>query len=459
MATLMTASSTDLHPATVLGAYVASHVDGRRVALIGNCRNGLAEQLAALAGRRIHAYDPEAERVATSVAEATRKAHSARISFNVLEDDLDFREGAFDVAIVPELGLFDDAESVVALVESLVGQRGLVFFGIRNAPDDRDEPMGYYELYDLVATRFEHVKMLGQASFSGATIADFAAENEPPVTIDSSLMSQTAEPTHFIAAASGASIELDPYTLVQLPGPIEEHTAAARADEAQPATSAQNEAAQRDEVDKLKAQLARYERLARDRQDNATQLAARVAELEAELNAASDEDRKRQEEHDDHVDQQEFDQLFERIADLEEIASQVDSLEAKLQTAQEALATCTPAGAADDPEAMTDLVRLEAALKERAEKIQSIEGVLQESERVGRALAKELQAATTRDAPPETAPDERTARYEADLHAAQWKLAAMESELSEYRDAGSDHDALAEALTAAQATIATMQHK
>ena len=150
---------------------------------------------------------------------------------------------------------------------------------------------------------------------------------------------------------------------------------------------------------------------------------------------------------------------LERIANLEEAASQVDSLETQLQAAQEALATHTTTEEADDPETTTDLARLETALKERAEKVQAIERDLQESERVGRALAKELQAKATREAPSETAPDDRTARYEADLRAAQWKLAAMESELSEYRDPGSDHDALAQALTAAQATIATMQHK
>lgn len=452
----------------VLGAYVAPHVDGRRVALIGDCRNGLAEQLAALAGRRIHAYDPKPERVATSVAEATRKAHSARISFNVLEDDLDFREGAFDVAVVPDLGIFDDAESVVALTESLVGQRGLVFFGVHNAPKDRAEPMGYYELYDLVSRRFEHVKMLGQASFSGSTIADFAADNEPQVTIDSSLMSQTAEPTHFIAAASGASIDLDPYTLVQLPGPLEEHTADARASADELTRNAQSEAARRDELDQLKTQLARYEQLARDRKNNATQLSARVAELEAELHTACDDaqerhaeekDRQRQQEHDAHVHQQDIDQMVERIAELEESASRADALRVQLQAAQEALATRTPVEAADDPEATTDLARLEGVLKERAEKIQSIERALQESERIGRVLARELQTATTPEAPPETPPDERTARYEADLHAAQWKLAAIESELSEYRDTANDHDALAQALTAAQATIATMQPK
>jgi septal ring factor EnvC (AmiA/AmiB activator) len=153
--------------------------------------------------------------------------------------------------------------------------------------------------------------------------------------------------------------------------------------------------------------------------------------------------------------------MFERIAELEESASRADALRVQLQAAQEALATATrtPVEAADDPETTTELARLEGMLKERAEKIQSIERALQESERIGRALARELQTATTREPPPETAPDERTARYEADLHAAQWKLAAIESELSEYRDTANDHDALAQALTAAQATIATMQPK
>jgi uncharacterized coiled-coil protein SlyX len=419
-----------LNPGMVLGAYVASHVDGRRVALLGDCRSGVAEQLAELAGRRIHAYDPEPERVATSVAQAARHAHSAPVSFNVIQDDLDAREGAFDVAIVPDLGMFDDIESIVALAESLVGQRGLAFFAIENTPAEDDAAMGYYELYDLIATRFEHVSMLGQAPFFGATVADFAAEADPAVTIDSSLATDTVEPSHFIAVASGAVIDVDPYTLVQLPGEGGLSGAAQADDEEALARAWQSKARLAVEVDKLKEQIDRLEQLARDRKNTATQLSTRVAEVEAER---------------------------------EQDAARLHAVSEQLAEARQELAEAQAATGPSDDEIKGDVARLEAALAERSEKIQNLEDALRESERVGRAMIAELKTASngasaapaaTTPAAPTVASGERIARYEADLQAAHWKLETLASELEEQQHTAGDHVALEQALAAAQAKLA-----
>jgi chromosome segregation ATPase len=59
--------------------------------------------------------------------------------------------------------------------------------------------------------------MIGQAPFVGYTIADFAPQGEPEVSVDTSLVAASEEPEHFIAVASDRPLTLDSYAVVALP--------------------------------------------------------------------------------------------------------------------------------------------------------------------------------------------------------------------------------------------------
>src|SRR5690606_30434932 len=89
-----------IHPSLVLGAYLEPLVRGRRVAVLGDARIGLAARLIERGARLVHAYDPEPARVAEALARVApgRGPHPA---FAVLEGDLGVRDGAFDAVVIP----------------------------------------------------------------------------------------------------------------------------------------------------------------------------------------------------------------------------------------------------------------------------------------------------------------------------------------------------------------------
>ena len=74
----------------------------------------------------------------------------------------------------------------------------------------------YYELFDLASLQFAKVRMIGQAPFVGYTVADFAPNGDPDVSVDTSLLASSEEPEHFIAIASDRALSLDPFTVVDL---------------------------------------------------------------------------------------------------------------------------------------------------------------------------------------------------------------------------------------------------
>jgi chromosome segregation ATPase len=75
----------------------------------------------------------------------------------------------------------------------------------------------YYELYDLISLQFPRVKMFGQAPFVGYTVADFAPDGDPAVSVDTSLLPSSEEPEHYVAIASERPVVLDPYAVIELP--------------------------------------------------------------------------------------------------------------------------------------------------------------------------------------------------------------------------------------------------
>src|SRR5687768_108290 len=127
--------------------------DARVVVLGASGRAGVAERLLGLGARSVHVYDPDAERAAIS-------ASSARgISVRVLGTDFDVRDGAFDLAIVPDLGLLPDPAQALARLRRAVDTSGAVVAMARARAGNVDEvafpdDVGpakheYTELYDL----------------------------------------------------------------------------------------------------------------------------------------------------------------------------------------------------------------------------------------------------------------------------------------------------------------------
>src|SRR5262245_57972620 len=113
------------HSSIVLGAYLEPLARGRRVAVLGDATNALAEQISDRGARLIHAYDPDPARTAEVLAQR-RVGETQRVSHAVLEHDLGVRDGAFDVVVIPDLTAFADAEDIVRRARRLVPTTGTV---------------------------------------------------------------------------------------------------------------------------------------------------------------------------------------------------------------------------------------------------------------------------------------------------------------------------------------------
>ncbi|HEY4122547.1 MAG TPA: hypothetical protein VGM56_32005 [Byssovorax sp.] len=288
------------HPALALAAYLEPITVGRRVVVLGDATLGLAEELLERGARLVHAYDPEPARVAEAVAASPGGAKS--VAFAVLSGDLGVRDAAFDVVVVPDLSAFADAGEALLRAKRLVGG-GVAVVSTPNAGAPRrlvsggDEvrgAIGYYELYDLVSLRFSRVRMVGQAPFVGYTLADFAPDGEPEVSVDTSLLEASEEPEAFVAIASEHAVALDAYAVIGTP--LEGVAEAAQEPEAETVrghdrlalTEAQARLALVDaelETMRLRAREHAVELDARSSKEIA--LGARVMELEAELGAAT----------------------------------------------------------------------------------------------------------------------------------------------------------------------------
>ena len=212
-----------LEPSIALAAYAEPLASNRRVLVFGNALGALCLQLLERGARSVHVCDSDALRV----SEATARNRSTQVSFSSLADsDLALRDGAFDLALVDNLGAFN-AASLVRTAKRAVGSRGAAIiacpnseaaFPLLRANNPSGTSLDYYALYDAVAAEFEHVRMLGQTPFVGYAIADFSASGEPEPALDTSFVPGGAEePDSFIALASGHEVKLDEFAVIQLP--------------------------------------------------------------------------------------------------------------------------------------------------------------------------------------------------------------------------------------------------
>ncbi|WP_437481113.1 hypothetical protein WME75_36930 [Sorangium sp. So ce1014] len=281
-----------LHPALVLSAYLEPLVRGRRVAVLGDATIGLADRLLQRGARLVHAYDPDAARVAEKLARSasSRQPHP---SFAVFDGDLGVRDGAFDTLVIPDLSIFSDPAEILRRARRLTAASGAAIIaspnpdvarGLLPAGARRGAAPGYYALYDLVALQFKQVRMVGQAPFVGYTVAEFAPKGEPEVSVDTSILDGSEEPEWFIAVAGERLPRLDAFAVIELP------FAGFPVATAGPSVEALTEAEGR--AERLGGELAELRtRHQRDRNDAGTRAesavatAARLAEAEAELEA------------------------------------------------------------------------------------------------------------------------------------------------------------------------------
>ncbi len=206
-----------------LAAFIEPFIEGRRALVFGSALSTTARLLLERGARLVHVCDPAPLRV----DEASLRAAAPGLSFSTFSDEtLANREGSFDCVLVENLGAFD-ARAVVARARRLLSPRGVALFVTPNRealapllppPEPNAAPLDYYALYDLVASEFEHVRMLGQAPFVGYTVVDFAPDAAAEPLIDSEFIPRgSEEPELFVALASRHKTGLAGYAVVQLP--------------------------------------------------------------------------------------------------------------------------------------------------------------------------------------------------------------------------------------------------
>jgi hypothetical protein len=205
-------------PLHALCVYAEPLVVGRRVVVFDDTRRRLGERFLEMGARVVHVYDPEPARALAAAARAPR----GMTVLSLPSGDFDVREGAFDVAIVANVAELSSAASLMGRIRRLLAPGGAVL--VRSAVADAGRAAGapgtldYYELYDLVALQFAHVHMVGQIPWAGVALAELGRDGEEPaVTVDTQLMTETLPPDAFIAVGSQEDIHLAEYALIQLP--------------------------------------------------------------------------------------------------------------------------------------------------------------------------------------------------------------------------------------------------
>ncbi|MBI2390808.1 MAG: hypothetical protein HYV09_14555 [Deltaproteobacteria bacterium] len=269
-----------MSPAHVLAVYAEPLVAGRRVAILAPEDASLVEAVLALGARLLYVYDPRPS------VDGPRRGADPRVTVAPLRaGDLGVREGAFDLALIPDLSLLGDAEAALAYVRRLVGGNGVALIGCRNreagapwtrAPEGAPSP-SYTEFYDLCALQFAEVRMAGVAPFAAYAIAEFAPEREPTIAFDASLVAQPDPPEWFVAIAAQSSTHvLEAYEIIQLP----------RESVAVEATTDPGE------LDALRAQVGAADQRRQEAEARAGEDALRAERLSNELRAQHEEVRK-----------------------------------------------------------------------------------------------------------------------------------------------------------------------
>ncbi|HWZ92993.1 MAG TPA: hypothetical protein VNW92_29210 [Polyangiaceae bacterium] len=411
----MTESSV-LEPSIALAAYAEPLAANRRVLVFGSALGALSLQLLERGARAVHVCDPDAVRV----SEAAARNRSSQITFSALADsDLSVRDGAFELALIENLGVFD-ALSILKKAHRALAPRGVAMiacpnpdaaFPLLRAGNPAATLLDYYALYDAVAAEFEHVRMLGQTPFVGYAIADFSASGEPEPALDTSFVPGGAEePDLFIAMAAGHEVRLDEFAVIQLPtrqllGSVERP----KKDKVEPPAAAAKDAR---ELARLKTWIAELEARASTADERADQAETELEELRSKLQTE-------QQGRETATSRQQQDFAALR-AELTGKQSELSAVRAQLAERDRQLSE-----RAND-EGKAELTEFERQLAERGAEVRRLEQELRTAERTGRELVRELERRRGEQAALASVELERAlAEREADLQAAAWTIESL----------------------------------
>ncbi len=204
--------------------------------VLGDAEGPVADRLLELGARSVHVFDPDPARAANAARKAPRG-----VTVRALVDDLDVRDGAFDVAIVPDLSELNDPGEIVARLRRAVARNGAVVAMGRAKLADLGEAgpsivpfpselgpatLEYAELYDLFAVVFEDVSLAGVVPFEGVVFAELGRDDDEAsaVSVDTrfapssppSIFAVVARTHQTTARPLHAREPLDPYAIVQI---------------------------------------------------------------------------------------------------------------------------------------------------------------------------------------------------------------------------------------------------
>ncbi len=455
---------------SALVVYAESLIVGKRVLVIAQLAEAASDRLVAIGARSVHLFEP---------TPSGEQGPSRVVIAPLPKGDFDVRDGAFDLAIVPDLDALPDPQVWLARLRRILGAEGALLVATQ-----RVEQEAYYRLYDTVAMQFASVVMHAEVPFSGVVLAELGRTDDVEVSVDTQLMDEPRPPLAFVALASQSPVGLAPYAIIEAPAEVLQKSFEATPSE-QPMALAQA----RLQVDLQSTQLDE-ERAARQHVEHELHRMSDV--LAAEKSARATAERAAESAMDVMV-------LRERVAVLETslqlaeesvevISARLARTEESLQNkAEEALVLLAEIDAVrslpppslpppeDDPrlaELVQELAHLqeihaaevhtfEQQLRARAATISGLEHEARVRERMARELVAHLEEADTALRP---IVDERqvaelekkldlaameAARRQSELEARAWRIAELETRLGQQpgRPVESEVDALRQALT------------
>ncbi len=433
----MPSNALGVHPQHALAVYAESMADGARVAVFGDASLGLGARLAELGARAVHVWDPDGDRA----AEEAESAPHGVVVRPYAEHDPDVRP--IDLAIIADLGLFDDPASLVRRVRRMVGEEGVALVAAQSidakasyagdakasyAGDQTSRPFDYYDLFDLVAPEFESVRMVGQLPFHGLALVELGDEDESPsVSVDTQLADGGRAVEAYVVVASQHGARLEPYAIVQLPNDARTAAAVAVRDDvlAAPEDALEDDEDDEDALEEIEEEVERAERAgvaaASDREALASaqmrvelltgqveELRARAAEAERALEAvaALEEALRARSGHAQELEQmvaargRQMAELSNEVeemraaadagriaaAQVEEVARRADRAERRVDSLEQELAK----GGETQSKELSEMERL---LRDRALSLQQLEAELARREQMVRDLVGTLEEA------------------------------------------------------------------
>ena len=435
----------------------------RRVVVIGDATSSLPELLLARGARLVRVYDANHSRLRQGAARGT----TSQVSFSPLRVS-SLGEGAFDVAIVEDLNALGDFRQLITALADGMGPHAAALVAIPNPAAARhllpvspplEKMVDYYELYDAMSEEFEFVRMLGQSPFVGYSVFEFSTEGEPEPVLDPGYLPGGAEePEWFVALGSPQAIDLESYTVVQMP--LEDvfsrqNTLVASAEMERLAAS---EREARQEIERLRQRanrakrepeaaarrLAALEEQLRERDTWIAELEARAAAADARADAVeeklatADEQAAKAASLSEKGTEARVQKLSDELVETHNI---INLLKAEIDDAR--LAAKTARADAEKARASSDAteeyLKLEKQLINRGAEVRRLQHELRELERFARELVHDV--LDGRSAPDSDQPalnqlrakldklSKEDAVRQADLEAARWTIASLERRL------------------------------